>query len=69
MECTICRTPLDPIWVEVGVTEHAHCVAGGECQHGEERGSRYCALCRYSNPLAERPASVFRKRRRRLTKV
>jgi hypothetical protein len=64
MDCVICNTPLDPVWVEVGETTHSWCVEG-ECYHGEIRGSRYCALCRYANPLIEPPTPAFRKRRRK----
>jgi hypothetical protein len=63
--CTICETPLDPVWAEVGETKHQWCVENGTCSHGEIRGSRYCALCRYSNPLAARPPSAFPRRRKR----
>lgn len=63
--CTICNTPLDPVWAEIGNTTHAWCVEHAECDHGEERGSRYCALCRYRNPLIEPPTGQWPKRRRR----
>jgi len=59
MQCLICETPLDPVWAEIGVTQHGWCVAGGECAHGETRGSRYCALCRYQNPYMRGKSSRF----------
>jgi hypothetical protein len=62
--CTICATPLDPVWVEIGNDRHSWCVEA-DCQHGEPRGSRYCALCRYANPLIEPPTPPVSKRRRR----
>jgi hypothetical protein len=48
-KCEICGLTLDPVWVEIGETTHRTCVEVCECQHGEVRGPRYCALCRYAD--------------------
>lgn len=65
--CEICNTPLDPVWAEIGQSKHSWCVEH-LCEHGETRGSRYCALCRYKNPLLQVPAVEWgvRGRRKRL---
>jgi len=46
--CLICEEPLDPVWAEIGETQHLSCTTT-ECTHGEPRGSRFCALCRHKN--------------------
>lgn len=54
--CKICRLPLDPIWVEMGVDTHPTC-EDNPCDHGERRGPRYCALCRVraASPAGQPP--------------
>lgn len=47
--CKICHTRLDPVWVESGFDTHITCADRASCEHGEERGPRYCALCRRRN--------------------
>lgn len=68
--CETCQTPLDPVWVEIGETRHMTCKSDGQCDHGEIRGPRYCALCRYANPWIKPPEPAPRSRRKkRLTPV
>lgn len=66
VNCEVCGLRLDPVWVEVGETKHVTCVDVSECQHGEIRGARYCALCRYADPWIQPPQPAYRKRSRRL---
>jgi hypothetical protein len=67
--CTTCNTRMDPVWVEIGETQHQTCKTG-ECDHGEIRGPRYCALCRYENPWIAPPTPPARnKRKKKLTPV
>lgn len=61
--CSICKLRLDPVWVEIGETKHVSCVDVCECQHGEVRGARYCALCRYADPQLQPPPPKKRARR------
>lgn len=45
--CRICDYRLDQYWVEIGVDVHPSC-EDRQCEHGEPRGARYCALCRHA---------------------
>ncbi len=54
MQCSICLTPLDSVWAEIGETRHSWCVEGAECSHGETRGSSHCGLCRYKSSLMKK---------------
>lgn len=67
MTCTKCGNRLDPVWVEAGVTEHVHCKT--DCEHGEMRGPRYCALCRHADPSIMPPEPPERRRKRRAVSV
>lgn len=62
--CTKCGQGLDPVWAEIGETEHLQCRTHVDCEHGDPRGARYCALCRRANPLIRPPVPLPRKRRR-----
>jgi hypothetical protein len=64
VNCDVCGTRLDPVWVEIGETKHPTCVLAAICAHGEVRGPRYCALCRYENPWIQPPEGSPRKRRK-----
>jgi len=65
MMCAICHTPLDKVWIEVGADKHPTCETLYECDHGEPRGARYCALCRRANPLIQPPVPPEKPRKRK----
>lgn len=67
MLCTACQTPLDAIWAQIGVDRHPTCEITTECEHGEPRGPRYCALCRRANPMILPPVPPERPGRRAKT--
>lgn len=48
--CTVCKNPIDPIWVEIGETKHVSCIPPTECEHGEPRGPHACPFCRRKHP-------------------
>lgn len=52
--CRICSYRLDPYWVEIGVDVHPSC-EDLQCEHGEPRGARYCALCRRAAAASATP--------------
>lgn len=62
MTCEECGNLLDPFWAEVGETRHRQCKI--ECDHGEVRGPRYCALCRHADPSILPPQPPVKKRKR-----
>jgi hypothetical protein len=53
--CTICGTRLDAVWADMGYTTHVTCEGITACQHGEPRGSRFCAICRKANHMVMPP--------------
>jgi len=58
MLCELCHCAMDPVWVQAGYTAHFTCAPFRECDHGEPRGPRYCALCRHADPRIMPPGLV-----------
>lgn len=56
--CRLCWTRLDDVWAGMGYDTHPGCTMAIECDHGEPRGPRYCALCRRANPDMAAPDPV-----------
>lgn len=65
MICSACYTPINPIWTDMGFDRHPSCNQPIDCDHGEPRGPRYCALCRRANPNIQPPVPPQRERRRK----